>query len=773
MNIQNSRFLRHMFVFVLLLSMLVACSGKPNVPNEPVATSEPAATSKLAETNKLAETSEPVATSEPIATIQATPVSKSAPAAVGEAGTWLIMLYQDADDPTLEKDIFIDLNESEIVGSTDNVKIVSQLDRFKGGYKGDGDWTSAKRFLVTKDSNLETINSQKLADLGEVDSGNKDTLIDFATWAIGAYPSEHYVLIMSDHGAGWDGGWTDNDPLKNSQFRMQDIDDALGAIIAQTNIGAFELVGFDACLMGQLEVMSAIAPHAKYAVASEETEPALGWAYAKFLQALNDNPAMTGRELSQAIVDSYIDQDFRVTDNQARSVLATDLGATGDVSAKDVVTFLHKGITLSAVDLGAIQNLNATVNELAVTLTKVDQSKVAEARAYAQSYTSIFGKKFSPPYLDLGHFVDLLLANIADPTVKQAAQQVQSALKESVIAETHGTEKPASSGLTIYFPNSTLYQLTFGKSYQYSAYVGRFATASLWDDFLTFHYTGETFDPATADLAVLTPAKSTLTDFTRAIEKSAPAADAKIVPPGAGEITIAPITISANEIAPDGIITLSTVITGQNIGYIYYYVSYYNEEDGSFLTAYEGFIKAEATKESGGIYYPDWGDENVIPIEFTWKPTLYYMGDGNKANDQFAFFEPDMYGVDEDSTTYTVFGVYKFVEDGSDMDAIMSFSGDNKMQDILGFTGENFDGAIHEITPQSDDTFTITEQWLEFDQNPEGEFVDHTGGTMTFGDNRFEMVPYNAYPGRYELGIIVTDLNENSNEEFVEVTVTE
>ena len=32
------------------------------------------------------------------------------------------MLYQDADDKILEKDIFLDLNEAERVGSTDQVK---------------------------------------------------------------------------------------------------------------------------------------------------------------------------------------------------------------------------------------------------------------------------------------------------------------------------------------------------------------------------------------------------------------------------------------------------------------------------------------------------------------------------------------------------------------------------------------------------------------------------------------------------------------------------
>lgn len=744
MKSKSNRFLNIILAFVLLVSMQIACGSNTETPIEADATDEASAPT----------------------------TSENKPAPAGEPGTWLVMMYQNADDEVLEQDIFIDLNEAEIVGSTDQVTIVAQLDRFKGAFDGDGDWTSTKRYLVTQDSDLETINSTELEDLGEVDSGNKDTLIDFATWAINTYPAEHYVLILSDHGAGWSGGWNDNDPVENSSFTMQNIDDALGSIITTTGIDAFELVGFDACLMGQLEVMSAIAPHARYAIGSEETEPSLGWAYASFLTALNNNTAMTGKELGQSIVDSYLTQDFRITDDNARSNFAG-----GDFSPESVAADLIKSSTLSVVDLSAIQNLNAAVNELAIALTQVDQNLVAEARSYAQSYESVFGDDVPPSYIDLGHFIDLLMASTDDPNVTQAAEQVKSALAQTVTAEMHGDEKSGSSGLTIYFPNSDLYEGTFGESptygIQYTAYIGRFATASLWDDFLTFHYTGETFDPAAADLTVLTPAQSAQTDFAQAIEESAPATNAQVAAPGAGEITIAPISVSASEIGPDGVVTLSTEINGSNVGYIYYYVSYYDQESGSYLTADMGFISSEQTKEIGGIYYPDWGNEGVISINYDWEPTIYYMGDGNEANDQFAFFEPTVYGVDASGDIYTVRGTYKFVDSGSEIDAVMKFTGEGKMQSIFGFNGENGSGAPREITPQPGDTFTITEQWLDFDPNPEGEFVDYIGGTMTFDNNDFVMVPYYAYSGNYTLGIIVEDLNGNRTAEYVEVTVTE
>ena len=134
----------------------------------------------------------------------------AAPPRQEEEREWLVMLYQNADDEVLEQDIFIDLNEAEWVGSSDAVTIVSQMDRYEGGFDGDGDWTTAKRFLVTQDDDLSALASEEIEDLGEIDSGAPETLVDFAVWAMTTYPARKYALILSDHGAGWVGGWNDD-----------------------------------------------------------------------------------------------------------------------------------------------------------------------------------------------------------------------------------------------------------------------------------------------------------------------------------------------------------------------------------------------------------------------------------------------------------------------------------------------------------------------------------------------------------------------------------
>jgi hypothetical protein len=52
---------------------------------------------------------------------------------------WLVMMYMDADDEVREQDIFNDLNEAQRVGSTDQVRIVAQIDRYQGGFDSDDD----------------------------------------------------------------------------------------------------------------------------------------------------------------------------------------------------------------------------------------------------------------------------------------------------------------------------------------------------------------------------------------------------------------------------------------------------------------------------------------------------------------------------------------------------------------------------------------------------------------------------------------------------------
>jgi hypothetical protein len=683
--------------------------------------------------------------------------------------TWLVMTYQDADDQVLEQDIFIDLNEMERIGSTNQVRIVSQIDRFSGGFSADGNWSSARRYLVLYDNDLNSIGSELLGELGEVNMADKDTLIDFVTWAIQSYPSDHYVLLMSDHGMGWPGGWSDPDPggrdpsrapliqqLKGDSIYLSELDEALAQIVKNTGIDKFDLIGLDACLMSQLEVYSALQPYARYAVASEETEPGLGWAYSAFLSLLVYDPTTDPADLAANIVETYIDQDERVVDDQARMEFLRQNSSTGgffrfsSVSASQLASQLEQGVTLAAVDLETLPTLNERLNELLFAMQSIDQGIIAGARSYTQSYTSIFGRNVPPSYIDLGHFVELLAQKTNDRAVRQAASDVLDALNDAVIAEKHGKSKPGSTGIAIYFPNSALYKSSTTGIQSYAMLANRFVEVSLWDDFLGFHYANRSFSQD-ADIPVVPPSNS----ITRS--------------PGTSQITISDLVASSNSVNLDESIRISADIIGKNVGYVYFFTGLLDETSNSILVADIDFLESDQTQSLNGVYYPVWPESGSFRMNFDWEPTLFEITDGDQY--ALALFNPITYGATSEEAIYAVEGIFTFGESGETRKAEMYFK-DGKLFQIFGYLEDETAGAPYEISATAGDTFTILRKWLELDASGNiSEIVYDYGDTLIFNDTAFDWEQVYTPYGTYLVGFLVSDLDGNLTQAYIEISV--
>jgi len=688
------------------------------------------------------------------------------PAATGD-DTWLIMLYQDADDKILEQDIFVDLNEAERVGSGGNVQIVAQLDRYQAGFTGDGDWTSARRYYVRQDNDLTRIGSQMVQDLGEVNMADTQTLVDFATWAMRSYPANHYVLILSDHGMGWPGGWSDptasgrgdsSFPLATAigdHLYMNEIDDALNQILTQTGVPAFEIVGMDACLMGHIEVLTALAPYARYAVVSQETEPSLGWAYAAFLGALRTNPGMSGAQLGQVIVDSYIEEDERIVNDQARasfvgggSPMSSLFGVSSVPSAAQITNQLIQNVTLTVADLSALPQLMDSMNNLSYVMQGGDQRVVAQARTYAQGFTSIFGSEVPASYIDLGNFVALVARNSGQNEITNATNQVLAAINQVVVAEKHGPKRPGATGISIYFPNSQLFQNSKAGMQSYTAAAERFAANSLWDEFLVYHYTGRTFQMSTATLAV-------------------PSRSDTIASPVAGGISATPIQASSSEVAPGEYVLLSTDLMGENIGYVRLLVGYIDAASNSVYIIDSDYLQSSTTRELDGVYYPVWGSDSFT-LEFEWEPIVFAISDGT--NSVVASFTPETYGASAEEAVYSADGIYTFAS-GEQRYARLYFA-NGALQQVFGFEGDGTAGSPREIVPQTGDSFTVLESWM--DLNAQGQVVEtvqQEGGTLTFGSTMFTWETLYASAGDYIVGFLVEDLDGNSQAVYTGITV--
>jgi len=697
-----------------------------------------------------------------------TPRAASAPSVSSGRNKWLVMLYQDATDKVLDQDIFVDMNEAERTGSTDRVRIVTQIERYRGSGQSSSAWPTAKRFYVTRDEDLHTVRSQQLADLGRVNMADPKTLMDFVTWAVKTYPSDKYVLILSDHGMGWPGGWSDPSASGSGDSRiplaarignllyLNDLDKALGTIRSQTGIDKFELIGMDACLMSQIEVLDMLAPHGRYAVVSEETEPSLGWAYTSFLDTLIANPDATGAELAKSIVKTYIVDDQRIVDDQARAEFAgrgTTMGgifSAAAPSAAQVAQELGQEVTLTAIDLQTVPALVSSLGNYAFALQQTDSRAVAQARSYAQSFTSIFGTSVPPSYIDLGNFVQLLSRSSSGTAVTDASQKLLSSIKAAVIAEKHGPGKPGATGISIYFPNSQLYGNPVAGPESYTAIANRFANESLWDDYLAYFYTGRRFTQTTGAVAV--PQRGTT-----------------ITAPGAGQIQASRIRASGQTVAPGQSVKLSVDIDGKNVGYVKLFAGFQDKSANSINVADEDYLQSSQTREISGVYYPAWPESGKFTLTFDWEPIVFAIDDGKQS--VVARFAPETYGASSADAVYTVEGIYTFADGSGSRPARLYFR-DKLLRQVFGFSGDDTAGAPREITPKAGDTFTVLEKWLDLDQSGNvAQTVLQKGKTLTFGAQPFKWKELNAAAGDYVVGFLVEDLDGNSQSAFTQIVV--
>ena len=114
-------------------------------------------------------------------------------------------------------------------------------------------------------------------------------LVEFISTTARAYPASHYMLVLWDHGGGPKGGFggDERDGGENAYLTADQLARSLKMAKEQirsneknaVNAGfeKFAFVGFDACLMGNLEIGIALAPYARYMFASEDLEPGSGW----------------------------------------------------------------------------------------------------------------------------------------------------------------------------------------------------------------------------------------------------------------------------------------------------------------------------------------------------------------------------------------------------------------------------------------------------------------------------------------------------------------
>jgi len=376
----------------------------------------------------------------------------------GDQAKWTFLVYLDGDN-NLEGLAIDDFLEMSSVGSTSEVNIVVEFDRIPGYDSSYGDWTSTKRFVVSPEMTPDPGN--EVEDIGEANMGDPQTLIDFVEWGMINYPADRYAVIVWDHGSGWRLRPEGRPPFKAVAFDDTNGGDRISGpelrsamnALSINGVDPLDLVGFDACLMGMIEVDNQLIPYAEVRVGSEEFEYGGGWPYDTILAALTGDPDMSAAQLGTVVVDDYY-------------------ASYGNHEVQ------------SAVDLDTpYSDLNTAVNDFAVALINgvIDHhSEMVAARSVSQEFDSF-------THIDLYDFAYQIDQYVSDATINAAATEVMNAVNNAVILERHGASWPGAHGISIYFP-----ELPYFYDSIYDGDQGwlQFTADTQWDEWLHAFYGG-------------------------------------------------------------------------------------------------------------------------------------------------------------------------------------------------------------------------------------------------------------------------------------------
>ena len=385
---------------------------------------------------------------------------------------WTIMVYMDGDN-NLDDCAWDDLTELESVSSTDEIKIVTQLDAY---YSCSGTF----RYYITgaapgisyplyPDDIVQTLPEQNMADPA--------TLTSFVNWATTNYPAEKYLLVLWDHGA----GWRDRNILTKGVIW----DDTSGDFMTMAELvqglngvnEGIDIIGFDACLMQMAEVayeMNGLTNLPNYMVASQASEWGDGWPYDDILAHLLANPGMAGGTLCETIVDDFINY----------------CGFEGTLSTLDFST-------------GTYDTYTAFDSFVTALMASSYQDEISAARSSAQSYSYSDGYRCK----DIYDFAERIKNSV--PDCQSEAQAVMNQVNDLVLFEAHtGSGVANSHGLSIYLPdNASEYDDDYDDL--------QFAIDTQWDEFLQGGQSGQNKVTNVSAIAVT----STLPDMSKLKEK--------------------------------------------------------------------------------------------------------------------------------------------------------------------------------------------------------------------------------------------------------------
>ncbi|HCA21556.1 MAG TPA: peptidase C11 [Lachnospiraceae bacterium] len=303
-----------------------------------------------------------------------------------------------------------DLSEMASADFGDNINIIV----YTGGcskWKTNGISNKVNQIFQVKKGSMTCL----VTDDGNKPMTDPDTLSGFIKYCATNFPANRYELIMWDHGGGSVSGYGYDEKYKNSgSMTLSGINKAL------KDAGVtFDMIGFDACLMATAETALMLDPYADYMVASEETEPGIGWFYTNWLTKLGANTSMSTLELGKLIIDDYTYACKQKCRGQATTLSLIDLAEFANTVPSKIGTF------------------SKSVSGL---ITNKEYKQVSDAR----NVTREFAQSSRIDQVDL--------VNLAQNMKTSEGEELAKALKGAVKYNRTSLNMTDAYGVSIYFP---------------------------------------------------------------------------------------------------------------------------------------------------------------------------------------------------------------------------------------------------------------------------------------------------------------------------------
>jgi hypothetical protein len=348
---------------------------------------------------------------------------------------WTVMVYISGDN-NLEDYVVSDI-ETELAptGSSASVQVVALADRGPGYDTSYGDWQTTKLFHVIRGMTAAPENA--VADWGERNFGDKQTLIDFVTWTKANYPADHYALYFWGHGWNWHPGWVMQDDTNDDTLDMEEVKAAL------PSLGFIDMVGFDGCNMASIEVQLLWHGHATAVTHSQEWVGGEGLQYDLVLSQLAANPNMSADQVA----------------------IASSQSATSDK-------------TWSAVAVDS--RFDALLNAVNQWSTALNNGLGANRRKYDRAFGATRSFWQAPMDKDLYDMAFEINRNVTDATIKTRSQAVMNAINAVVLHERHVNAYADVHGITIYHISRAAEKdsnYTYYRTLDFALQIG-------WDEFL-------------------------------------------------------------------------------------------------------------------------------------------------------------------------------------------------------------------------------------------------------------------------------------------------